>query len=414
MFSRRTPGDDELSINRLAAAVERRRAAGDAIIDLTSSNPTEVGLDYPTDALAAALAAGAGEPYRPDPRGLLSARRAVAALFAARGARPAPEHIFLTASTSEAYGFLFKLLCEPGDAVLVPRPSYPLFEQLARLEGVEARAYRLGPSPDFALDPDRIEVELVLRTRAVILVSPNNPTGQWASAASLAELGSLCAARGVALISDEVFADYHGPGAGPPPPTALAAAAGPLRFVLGGLSKSCGLPHFKLGWIAAAGPPEALDPALARLEHIADAYLSASSPVMAALPRLLEVGAGIRAGIAARVADNRRRAAELLVGARRARLLPAAGGWTACIELDPGIDEEELAVALVERHGVLIHPGYFFDFDRGSHAIVSLLVDGDVLDRGLAALVALTESAAGPGPGPAPAPGQESGSSRRS
>ena len=391
MFSRRAPGDGELAPNRLAEAVERRRAAGGAIIDLTASNPTAVGLAYPTAALAAALAAGAAEPYRPDPRGLRSARQAVAGILVARGAALAPEQVFLTASTSEAYGLLFKLLCEPGDEVLVPRPSYPLFEQLARLEAVSARPYRLGPSPAFALDPDRIEVELGERTRAVVVVSPNNPTGQVASAAQLAELASLCAARGLALVSDEVFADYHG---GDRAPTALAAG-GALRFALGGLSKSCGLPHFKLGWIAAAGPDDQREAALARLEHVADAYLSASTPVMAALPRLLEIGAGIRALIAERVDDNRRRAAAALAGAGRARLLPAAGGWTACIELDPAIDDEELALELAGRHGVLVHPGYFFDFDRGSHAVVSLLVPGEELERGLAALAALTESGTG-------------------
>ena len=390
MFSRRAPGDDELAANRLAAAIERRRSSGGALIDLTSSNPTAVGIEYPQGALAAALAAGAGEPYAPDPRGLPSARRAVADLYARRGAPVDPDRVFLTASTSEAYGFLFKLLCEPGDEVLVPRPSYPLFEQLARLEAVTARPYRLGPAPGFALDPDRVEVELGERTRAVVVVSPNNPTGQVATAGQLAELASLCAARGLALIADEVFADYHDLEGGPPP-TALAAD-GPLRFGLGGLSKSCGLPHFKLGWIAAAGPGGLLAGALARLEHVADSYLSAATPVMAALPRLLEIGAGIRAAIAARVADNRRRAAAVLAGASRAHLVPAAAGWTACIALDPAIDEEELAVALAEQHGVLVHPGYFFDFDRGSHAVVSLLCPPADLERGLAALVAVMES----------------------
>jgi alanine-synthesizing transaminase len=398
MFSRRAPGDDELAENRLAAAIERRRAAGGELIDLTSSNPTAVGIEYPREALAAALAAGAGQPYAPDPRGLAAARRAVADLYARRGAPIDPERIFLTASTSEAYGFLFKLLCEPGDEVLVPRPSYPLFEQLARLEAVAARPYRLGPAPGFALDPDRVEVELGERTRAVVVVSPNNPTGQVASAGQLGELASLCAARGLALVADEVFAEYHGPGERPPP-TALAAD-GPLRFALGGLSKSCGLPHFKLGWIAAAGPAGLLEGALARLEHVADSYLGAATPVMAALPRLLEIGAGIRAAIAARVEDNRRRAAAALAGAARAHLLPAAAGWTACIELDPAIDEEELALALAEEHGVLVHPGYFFDFDRGSHAVVSLLVPPGDLERGLAALAALTAVVPPPPPTP--------------
>ncbi len=385
MFSRRTP--DELAANRLALAIARRRAAGEGIIDLTTSNPTEVGIPYPAAELGAALAAVAGQPYRPDPRGLVEARGVVADTFAARGVAIDPEQIFLTASTSEAYGFLFKLLCEPGDEVLVPRPSYPLFEHLARLEGVAARGYRLGPSPGFALDPDRVEVELGEKTRAVVVVSPNNPTGQAASAAALAELAALCAERRLALISDEVFADYHGQ---VQPAACALAAGGPLRFALGGLSKSCGLPHFKLGWIAAEGPAAELDAALARLEHIADSYLSASTPVMAALPLLIAIGAGIRADIARRIADNRVRAGALL----GERLLPADGGWTACIELDPATDEEELTAALAERHGVVVHPGYFFDFDRGAHAVVSLLVPPERLERGLAALAEVTATSA--------------------
>jgi aspartate/methionine/tyrosine aminotransferase len=383
MFSRRTP--DELAANRLALAIARRRAAGEEILDLTTSNPTEIGIPYPAAELGAALAAVAGQPYRPDPRGLVEARGVVADTFAARGVAIDPEQIFLTASTSEAYGFLFKLLCEPGDEVLVPRPSYPLFEQLARLEGANAKSYRLGPSPDFALDPDRVEVEIGERTRAVVVVSPNNPTGQAASAAALAELGSLCAARGLALLSDEVFADYHGDA---PPPACVLAAGGALRFALGGLSKSCGLPHFKLGWIAAEGPADQLDAALARLEHIADSYLSASTPVMAALPLLYAIGAGIRTDIARRIADNRKRAAALLGD----RLLPAEGGWTACIQLDPATDEEELTAALAEQHGVIVYPGYFFDFDRGAHAVVSLLVPPERLERGLAALTAMAQA----------------------
>jgi alanine-synthesizing transaminase len=368
-FSSRTPG--QLAPNRLATAVAARRAAGLPLLDLTCSNPTEVGLDYPTAELAAALAAGAAAPYRPDPRGLESARVELAGRLGA-----APERIFLTASTSEAYGYLIKLLCDPGDELLVPIPSYPLFEHLARLDAAHARPYRLGPAPRFALDADRVEVELGERTRAVVVVTPNNPTGQVASAAELAELAELCAGRGLALISDEVFADYASA------PSALAAE-GPLRFSLGGLSKSCGLPHFKLGWLAMAGPPEACEAAALRLEHIADSYLSPSTPVMAALPLLLDIGSGIRAAIAARIADNRRRAAELL----GPRLLDASGAWTAVITLDPDTDEEDLAVGLVERRGVLVHPGYFFDFDRGAHAVVSLLVPPDHLSAGLTALL---------------------------
>jgi len=387
-FSGRTPAD--LAPNRLSELVDRLRREGRHLVDLTTSNPTAVGLAYPEVELAEALAAGATAPYAPSPRGLLSARRAVAGVLAARAGAVDPEHIFLTASTSEAYGFLFKLLCEPGDEVLVPRPSYPLFEHLARLEAVSVVSYALGPPPRFALDPDRVEVELGPRTRAVVVVSPNNPTGSVAGGAAQGELAELCGQRGVAIIADEVFADYPAAG-GPSVPTALSAG-GALVFALGGLSKSCGLPHYKLGWVAVGGPPDARDEAVLRLDHVADAYLSASGPVMHALPRLLQLGREIRRTIADRVDSSREAAGRALAGATSARLLPADGGWSAVIELGREVDEEELALALADEHDVLIQPGYFFDFDRGAHAIVSLLAAPADVERGLAALVSLVDA----------------------
>lgn len=388
-FSRRTPPD--LAPSRLGESFDRLRGEPGDLVDLTVSNPTAVGLAYPDAELGRALAAGAGGRYEPTPRGLPSARRAVADFLAARTFPLAvdPDHVFLTASTSEAYGFLFKLLCAPGDEVLVPRPSYPLFEELCRLEAVEARSYALGPSPHFALDPDRVEVELGPRTRAVVVVSPNNPTGSIASGAALAELSELCRAHGAALVADEVFAEYPAPGHAPAP-SALAAGGG-LRFVLGGLSKSCGLPHFKLGWLAVAGPADARDEAIARLEHVADAYLSVSGPAMRALPRLLELGSEIRAGISRRIAEGRAAADRALAGAAGARLLPADGGWSAIIELGRDANEEAVALELAEQHRVLVQPGYFFDFDRGAHAVVSLLPPAGELERGLGALRRLLE-----------------------
>jgi aspartate/methionine/tyrosine aminotransferase len=381
-FSPRTPAD--LSPNSLSLLVDRLRGEGRALVDLTASNPTAVGLPYPEAELAEALAAGATAAYAPSARGLLSARRAVAEAMGAR-APVDPEHLFLTASTSEAYGFLFKLLCAPGDQVLVPRPSYPLFEHLCRLDAVDARSYALGPAPGFALDPDRVEVELGPRVRAVVVVSPNNPTGSVASAAALAELAGLCGERGIAIISDEVFADYPA-GAGQVP--SALAAGGALVAAMGGLSKSCGLPHYKLGWIALAGPPDVRDEAALRLDHIADAYLSASGPVMRALPRLLQLGAEIRRAIAGRVEASRAAAVRALAGEPSARLLPADGGWSAVIELGPETDEEQLALRMADEHDVLIQPGYFFDFDRGAHAVVSLLAPPGDIARGLAALCA--------------------------
>jgi alanine-synthesizing transaminase len=382
-FSARTPAD--LAPNRLSQLCDRLRGEGRALVDLTVSNPTAVGIAYPEADLAEALAAGATAGYAPSARGLWSARRAVAELLAPRAALD-PEHIFLTASTSEAYGFLFKLLCGPGDQVLVPRPSYPLFEHLCRLESVEAHSYALGPRPRFALDPDRVEVELGPRTRAVVVVSPNNPTGSVASAAALRELAELCGQRGVALIADEVFADYPAD-SGAPVPSALATSAA-LCFGLGGLSKSCGLPHYKLGWIGLAGPAGLREQAAQRLDHIADAYLSASGPVMRALPRLLQLGGEIRAAIAARVHASRDAAERALSGARSARLLPCDGGWSAVVELAAEVDEEELALRLADEHDVLVQPGYFFDFDRGAHVVLSLLARPPDIARGLAALTA--------------------------
>jgi aspartate/methionine/tyrosine aminotransferase len=380
VFSPRTPAD--LSPNRLSTLVDRLRGEGRVLADLTESNPTAVGLAYPDAALAAALAAGAAGPYQPDARGLASARDAVARFLAPR-AEVDPAHVFLTASTSEAYGFLFKLLCAPGDHVLVPRPSYPLFEHLGRLEGVAVDSYALAPSPGFALDPDRVEVELGPRTRAVVVVSPNNPTGSVASGAALAELSALCESRGAAVVSDEVFAEY--PVEAGSVPSALGAGGG-LRFAMGGLSKSCGLPHYKLGWLVVAGPPALRDEAAARLEHIADAYLSASGPVMRALPRLLEIGGEIRAAITARVAECRAIAAHVLAGCAGARVLPTDGGWSQVIELDRDADEEALCLRLAGADAVLVQPGYFFDFERGAHAVVSLLARPLDVERGLVAL----------------------------
>jgi alanine-synthesizing transaminase len=386
-FSPRTPAD--LEPNQLSLLVDRLRAEERALVDLTATNPTAVGLAYPTAELADALAAGAGAPYQPSPRGLLYARRAVADFLASR-AEVDPDHVFLTASTSEAYGFLFKLLCAPGDQVLVPRPSYPLFHGLCELDAARVESYSLGPPPGFALDPDGIDFEQAPRARALIVVSPNNPTGSVVPAAGLAELSRRCARRGVALIADEVFADY--PAAGQASPASALAAGGGLRFALGGLSKSCGLPHYKLGWIAVAGPDALRDEAIARLEHVADAYLSASGPVMHALPRLLAVGEVIRRGIAERVEASRAAAARALAGSRRARLLPADGGWSAVIALGAGLDEEAVCLELAERRGVLVQPGYFYDFDDDPYAVVSLLPAPADVERGLAALRELVES----------------------
>jgi aspartate/methionine/tyrosine aminotransferase len=378
-FSTRTPGD--LSPNPLAARIEARRGAGLPLCDLTVSNPTAVGLDYPWPAIDRALAEAGAGVYQPDPRGRPDARRAIADGYAARGDRVDPDQIVLCASTSEAYAFLFKLLCDPGDEVLFPAPSYPLFEHLAAVEGVVARSYRLDPAAGWRVDAASVAAAVSPRTRALVVVSPNNPTGSLVDAAALAALAALAARHGLALVGDEVFADYR---RDPAARYASVLANDALSFALGGLSKSAGLPQLKLSWIAVGGPPAARAEALARLELIADTFLSVGAPVQRALPALLGLGGQIRRSIQARTRDSRAALVRGLAGGA-ARLLPADGGWYALIGLPDDVDEERLCLDLVAEDGVLCHPGYFFDLD-GAHLVVCTLCPPDEIARGAAAL----------------------------
>ncbi len=401
-FSRRTP--DELEPNALTSLLGERRKAGRDICDLTVSNPTSVGLDYPLREIDAALASAGAGLYDPDPRGLLSARRAVCDYYAEHGREVDPEQVLLTASTSEAYAFLFKLLCDPGDEVLVPSPSYPLFDHLAAVEGVVARPYRLSVGREWAVDFASVEAALDERTRAILLVSPNNPTGSVVSPDELEELGVLARDRDLALICDEVFADYPTrtrasalltePRPAPPALRAgvLCQLEEVLGFSLGGLSKAAGMPQLKLGWIVITGPAPLRREALERLDLIADAFLSVCSIPQRALPDLLHVGRRLRARIAERVRAGRRAAENALGPGAAARLLPAAGGWYAIIELRERVDEEEVCLKLLAEHDVFVQPGYFFDIEGGHHLVVCLLAPTRDLERGLACLIELVEA----------------------
>jgi aspartate/methionine/tyrosine aminotransferase len=365
--------------NELAEASREAAARGD-LLDLTESNPTRVGLPYPTRAIGEALAQGAEADYRPTPVGLPEARAAVAADYARAGVAVDADRLLLTASSSESYAFLFKLCCNPGQAVLVPEPSYPLFEYLARLEGVEARGYRLAFDGDWHIDFASLEAAAQEAARAghparaVIVVSPNNPTGSYLKRAELSRLAAFCRAGDLALIADEVFATYP---CGPDPERVVCAAAtpeaadAPAVFSLGGLSKACGLPHLKVGWIALGGRDSRAS--LPALELIADTYLSVATPVQRALPRLLDLGANIRAAIAARVADNRAALQARVPPSSGCSILPCEGGWSAILRVPASCTDGEWAVSLARDAGVLVHPGYFFDMRGGAFLIVSLL-----------------------------------------
>ncbi len=380
MFSNRIAAD--LKPNRLAQAVAARRSAGQPIIDLTESNPTRAGFEYPPDLLAP-LGNRRGLVYIPRPFGLIEARQAVATEYARRGVKVDPERIVMTASTSEAYSLLFKLLAGPADEVLVPRPSYPLFELLTALDGLVARPYDLEYHGRWAIDVSSLERALTPRTRAVLVVSPNNPTGSFLSPDEFDRLTSICASRGVALIADEVFADYELEAGAAKRAARVLDSDDMLVFGLGGLSKSIGLPQVKLGWIAVAGPDGAVAEALQQLEIVCDTYLSVSTPVQLAAAELLERGAAVRAQIAARIAGNYRRLKELAASTPSCQVLTTMGGWYAVVQVPTLRSEEELMLDLLTTDGVLAHPGYFFDFPRESYLIVSLLTPAALFAAGV-------------------------------
>ena len=392
MFSTRVPR--ELTPNRLSTAVQARLTEGRPLIDLTATNPTTVGIEYPREILLA-LGGMGGLVYRPEPFGLQSARQAVANDCGRRGISVAADRVVLTASTSEAYSILFKLLCAPaGDDVLVPVPSYPLFDHLTRLDGVVSHAYRLESPGRWELDESSVDGAWTHATRAVLAVSPNNPTGSILSDHELHALARRCAERNAALIIDEVFADYvfEGVDAGPtfagrasvgrPRPPSPIPHPPSLTFRLGGLSKSVGLPQLKLGWIVVDGPDDLVRDALDRLELICDTYLSVSTPVQVAAPALLEEGTVVRERIQRRTRLNMEMLRRMVASNPSVEMLRADGGWSAVLRVPSREPEEELVLSLLEDRDTLVHPGFFFDFPHESFVVVSLLPEPAVFADG--------------------------------
>lgn len=366
MFSTRAHWN--ASTNRLT---EARLAYRGSLLDLTSANPTTAGLLYPLDELAEVMARAARAPYDPQPLGLASAREAVARELACDAA-----DVVITASTSEAYSFLFKLLCDPGDAVLTARPSYPLLEHLAALELIDLHYFPLEFHRRWEIHPARLQAAITARTRAIVVINPNNPTGSYVSAAEQDEISRF----GLPVISDEVF---HPFAFADRPPSFVSEDV--LTFTLGGLSKSAGLPHYKLGWIQVSGPGR--HEAVEGLEMIADNFLSVSTPVQAALPELFTIAPRIRSAIQLRTAANLATLRALIATCPGARVLPVEGGWSAVIRV-PRIDSEDtLALRLIEEHGVVVHPGYFFDFETEGHVVVSLLTGPDIFEEGITRLI---------------------------
>lgn len=374
MFSRRTRWN--LAANPLSTLAAELRARGEPIFDLTESNPTRAGIAYPDDLLEA-LADRAALTYAPDPRGLASAREALAADLTARGTPVGADRLILTASTSEAYGWLFKLLCDPGDAVLAPRPSYPLFDDLTVLEEVLLVPYRLRWDGAWHVDMPTVREATLDRTRAVLAVTPNNPTGNALARDERDALLAHCAASDLALIADEVFLDYPAR-PGDRLESVLAREAPALTFALSGLSKMAGLPQLKLGWIAVGGPAAPVREALARLEVIADTYLSVNTPVQVALPALLALAPRVRDAIAARVRANRKWLSSRCGGEVPYHVLPAQAGWYAILAVPRTRSDEEWALALLEQDRVLLQPGWFFDMPGDGWLVVSLLPEETV------------------------------------
>jgi hypothetical protein len=354
--------DWNVQTNRLSAL----RKSKQHVVDLTESNPTCAGIEYPGEQILSALHDARALRYDPEPRGLLSAREAVAKYY---GDVPA-SRILLTASTSEAYAYLFKLLCDPGDEILSPRPSYPLFEFLAGLESVRVVQYPLRYDGVWHIDFQALERAITPRTRAIVVVNPNNPTGSFLKREERSRLEQF----GIPILSDEVFSDY------PFFPddsrvTSLTRATETLTFSMSGLSKIAGLPQMKLGWIVASGPGH--EAALERLELIADTYLSVATPVQIALPRLLEASVAVRAEITKRTQAN------LALLKSIARPMHVEGGWYATLQVPRTKSEEEWALHLLDRRDVLVQPGFYFDFEAEAFLVLSLLTRPDVFAEGL-------------------------------
>ena len=368
MFAKRTNWN--LETNRLSVALSAHRAAGKPLIDLTISNPTECGFAYDEEAILEALGNPAALKYEPNPRGLVAAREAVKRYYAERGAIVSNDDIFLTTSTSEAYSYVFRTLCDPDDEVLIPEPSYPLFEFLADIQDVRLVPYPLLYDHGWQIDFHNVKQSFTSRTRAIIAVNPNNPTGNYCKPEEMRKLNEICAAQGVAIIADEVFLDFA---LGGDRQATFASNSGALTFTMSGLSKICGLPQMKVAWLVVGGPESLKKEAVARLEVIADTYLSMNAPIQWALPTLLGQRREFQRQLIGRVKENLAELDRQLARQRSCGRLEVEGGWNAVIRVPATGTDEDLALELLAAKGVYVHPGHFYDFPSEGFVVVSLI-----------------------------------------
>jgi alanine-synthesizing transaminase len=384
MFATRT--NWRLDTNRLARALEEHRRSGKELFDLTASNPTTCGLAYPEEEILAALADPRALVYRPESKGLREAREAVAEYYRERQGFSGsiqqidPERILLASGTSEAYSHIFRLLCEKGDEILVPAPSYPLFEFLADLADVRLVPYLLLYDHGWQIDFASLGAALTPHSRAVLVVHPNNPTGSFVKSREAAELAEICAARGMAIVADEVFIDYTSGGA---PAHTFAFSEEALTFTLSGLSKISLLPQMKLAWMIVSGPEAVVQTAVDRLEIFADTFLSPSTPIQLALPKFLALRHSMQAQLQQRISANLSFLDRMLRESKSLTRLDREGGWYAILRVPVTATDDNLTVALIERCSVLVHPGHFFNFAHDGYLVISLITPEHELQEGM-------------------------------
>jgi alanine-synthesizing transaminase len=384
MFAERTNWN--LNSNRLSEALAKHRAANKPLLDLTVSNPTGCGFVYDRGSILQALANPASLCYDPEPKGLRSAREGIAEYYSEHGIVTPVENIILTTSTSEAYSFTFRILCNPGDEVLIPEPSYPLFSFLADIHDVKLVGYPLLYDHGWQIDFHALQQAITPRTRGIIVVNPNNPTGHFCKAQEIEKLNEICSARQMAIIGDEVFLDFH---LGATRPFSFSANAASLTLTMSGLSKIAGLPQMKTAWLIASGPEESKAQALSRLEAIADTFLSMNTPVQLAVPRFLELRHGFQNQLMTRVRKNLAKLDAQLVAQSSCSRFEVEGGWYAVLRVPVTRSDEDLAIELLNTQGIFVHPGHFYDFRADGYLIVSLITPSEDFDEGIKRLLSV-------------------------